>query len=84
MADPTHEIPYTIGDQERQVRIEDGIDSLKELLENPLPRCAVNMEKIASLEKSRRRLQWSSGTIGIGLVLYTIKQFFNMAFKIGG
>jgi len=82
MADPSHEIPYTIGDQERQVRIEDGIDSLKELLENPLPRCAVNMEKITSLEKSRKRYQWVSGSVGIGLVLYTIKQFFNS--MIGG
>ena len=91
MAKSDHEIPYTIGDQERQVRIEahlteqkTDLGEIKELLGNPQPRCAVNMEKIASLEKSRKRLQWSSGTVGIGLVLYTIKQFFNMAFKIGG
>ena len=77
MADPTHEIPYTIGDQERQVRIEDGITALTKMLEDPLPRCAVNMEKITSLETSRKRFRYASGSIGIGFVLYTIKVFFN-------
>ena len=77
MAKADHEIPYTIGDQERQVRIEEGIADIKDLLGNPLPRCAVNMEKITSLEKSRKNMKWLSGSVGIGLVLYTLKQIFN-------
>ena len=77
MAKADHEIPYTIGDQERQVRIEDKLDTLIASGENPLPRCAVNMEKITSLEKSRKNMKWLSGSVGIGLVLYTLKQIFN-------
>lgn len=82
MADSSHKIPYTIGDQERQVRIEEGIADIKELLENPLPRCAVNMEKIASLEQSRKRGKYLSGSIIIGFALYTLKSIFN--FMTGG
>ena len=91
MAKPEHEIPYTIGDQERQVRIEahlteqkTDLTEIKELLGNPQPRCAVNMEKITSLEKSRKRFQWASGSIGIGFVLYTMKQIFNSLMSTGG
>jgi hypothetical protein len=84
VADSTHEIPYTVGDQERQQRIEDKIDAMCTLLENPLPRCAVNVEKIASLEKTRTNTRWLSGSVGIGFALYALKQFFNLIVKTGG
>jgi hypothetical protein len=84
MANPEHKIPYTVGDQERQQRIEDKIDSMCILLENPLPRCAVNIEKIASLEKTRKNTRWLSGSLGIGFALYALKQFFNHFIQHGG
>ena len=73
MAEPTHQVPFTVGDQERLKGIEDKLDKVCGLLSDPMPRCAANMERIRSLETSRKKWQYASGSIVIGLVLYTVK-----------
>jgi hypothetical protein len=103
MADPTHEIPYTVGDQERQVRIEDTLNKLckttedaavaakdaaaaaalvaKEASANPFPRCATNIERLGSLEKSRSWARGINATILGGSAIYAIKLFLGLIIK---
>jgi ArsR family metal-binding transcriptional regulator len=55
-------IQYTIGDREVLVRLDQKMDDLLKALEKPYPRCAANMERINSLESSRK---WAKGTTTI-------------------
>ena len=81
MAEPNTPIPFTVGDQERLKGIEDKIVTLCKTMSEPFSRCATNMEKIDTLEKAREKAskRWTVGgiTIGGGLVLYAIKEFFS-------
>jgi hypothetical protein len=52
-------INYTIRDREILIRLDQKFDDLLEALEKPYPRCAVNIERINSLESSRK---WAIGT----------------------
>lgn len=90
MARPETEIPFTVGDQERLKGIEGKIntlcgkmDSFLEKADTPFPRCAANMERIKSLESTRKKVQYVGGTFGIGFLLYWAKILFNHLVKWG-
>lgn len=67
MADPGTPIPFTVGDQDRLVRIEEG---LKNLLKNP-----PLQDRVVALETSRTRGLYGMVTFMAGAALYGLKLF---------
>lgn len=83
MADASHQVPFTVGDQERLKGIEDKTDILIGLLQEPFPRCTKNMEKIESLEGTRKNIRRASIGVSVALLVYTLKLIFNHV-AVGG
>jgi hypothetical protein len=66
-------INYTIKDREILIRLDQKFDDLLKALENPYPRCAANMERIKSLESSRKWTKGTSTIFGLGFLSLILK-----------
>lgn len=83
MAKADTPIPFTIGDQERLVRIEEGLETLQKLPCITDAPCPEN-DRIAALETSRTRGLYGMVTFVVGAALYGLKAFVEWIGSGGG